>query len=127
MTAFGVNDSEHNTNRGVCELCTRGCLKVCDVCPELRLNTSLACVSVCPNGTTEYSGYCIVGDIIYPHNSAGELVVGVASIASVVVVVLTIVVVIVVIVALIMRKRRKIDSNVNYAPLELELEEIAHV
>ena len=126
MTVFGVNNSEHNTNRGVCESCTRGCLKVCDVCPELRLNTSLACVSVCPNGTTEYGGYCIVGDIVYPHSSAGELVVGVASIASVVVV-LTIVVVIVVIVALIMRKRRKIDSNVNYAPLELELEEIAHV
>ena len=129
MTGFGVNELERNANRGVCDSCKRGCLVVCDVCQELRVNASLACVSTCPNGTTKYNGYCIAGDIVYPPSASGSAgnVVVVVSIASVVVIVMAIVVVLVIIVALIMRKRRKMESNVNYAQLELELEDMTQV
>lgn len=48
---------------------TRGCAaegaRYCDACAELRVASTLECVSSCPRGTTERSGYCVDG-------SAGE-------------------------------------------------------
>ena len=102
-----------NSDRGACENCLRGCGTVCDVCSELRLNESLACVSICPNTTTEYSGYCITGNVVYPRPTGtttltkDATVVILVSVAAVVIVTLFVVALVVLIVALVMRKRRK--------------------
>ena len=45
------------------EACARGCWgetsAECDVCADLRLETTLECVEECPNGYREYTSYCL--------------------------------------------------------------------
>ena len=119
LTGFGVGgEPAGNRNRGVCEDCLRGCGEVCDVCSRLRYNLTLACVDTCPNGTTQYNGYCIEGRVIYPPTADGTdtrtTVVILGSVAAVVVAILVIVALVVLIVALVTRKRRRNRSrNIN--------------
>ena len=44
--------------------CARGCWEKssasCDVCDNLRLDSTLECVDKCPSGFTEYKSYCIL-------------------------------------------------------------------
>ena len=51
--------------------CARGCsgptAADCDVCREYRLNSTLECVSSCPQGTTQQNNYCF-GSIINQAN-----------------------------------------------------------
>ena len=133
MTAFGVNDdlmdiaSCPNSSQ-----CLRGCPEVCDVCPELRNNLSLSCVSVCPNGTTLYNGYCIEGKVIYPRTTdtnSGTTVVILVSVSCTVIAILITIAVIVFIVALIMRRKHKCSRSigVSYSKVDDENEEAVHV
>ena len=45
------------------EACSRGCSgegpSNCDVCKQLRLESTLECVDKCPPGHTEYNSYCL--------------------------------------------------------------------
>ena len=119
LTGFGVSGGESgNSNRGVCENCLRGCGTVCDVCSELRLNYSLACVSTCPNATTEYNRYCITGNVIYPitpteNSAAGATVAILVSVTAVVIVTLFVIALVVLAVVLVTRYRKKHQSSRN--------------
>ena len=125
LTMFGVSDMPRDTNQRTCDMCSRGCGEVCDVCPQLRNNAtqSLGCVSVCPNSTTEYSGYCINGDIIYPANSESKsanilviIIVSVVTLVSLVTIVTCFIVFV-----LIKRKRKRLPNiDINYTRLEFE-------
>lgn len=125
LTMFGVSDLPHDTNQGSCDMCSRGCDEVlCDVCPHLRNNISLTCVSVCPNTTSEYGGYCIEGDVIFPpsseSNSANISVIIAVSVVALVTLV-TIATIFVVFVLIKRKKRKRLSNiNINYARLELK-------
>ena len=113
LTGFGVYERppQQDVNRGVCESCQRGCWEgVCDVCVQLRYNETLQCVGSCTNGTTEYNGYCIAGDVVYPpptDSTARTTMVILVSVAAVVVATLTTVALVVLAVAVVTRKRHK--------------------
>ena len=131
LTGFGVSVTpSENDGSEVCELCLRGCVRgVCDSCSQLRLNETLECVSVCPNSTTEYNGYCITGRVIYPSpddNIARTTLIALVSVATVVMAILVAMVMTVIAVALVVRKRQKhrlrISSAVNNAEVLLHVD-----
>lgn len=125
LTMFGVSELPRDTNQRMCDMCSRGCGEVCDVCPQLRNNAtqSLACVSVCPNNTTEYSGYCIKGEVIYPASSESDganilviIIISVVTLVSLVTIATCFMVFV-----LIKRKRKHLPNiDVNYTRLEFE-------
>ena len=45
------------------DACSRGCWgegpSKCDICKQLRVDSTLECVEVCPPGYTEYNSYCL--------------------------------------------------------------------
>lgn len=59
--------------------CARDCVSSgadgCDACAKgyVRDTSTLNCLTECPKNTTEYSGYCVEGRVIFPDNG-GELV-----------------------------------------------------
>lgn len=125
LTMFGVRELPHDTNQGMCDLCSRRCGETCDVCPELRnnLSQSLACVSTCPNSTTEYGGYCIEGVVIYPPSSQSTSVnIPVIIVVTVTLVILVTIATICCVVFVLTKRKRKHLSNVdqNYTRLEFE-------
>ena len=134
MTLFGVVESLNKTNQSTCSLCSRGCGVICDVCRELRDNISLACVSACPNGTTEYNGYCIEGEVIYTPSS-GSTTTHSSSVISILISVTvtflaSVTIVIIVTVLVLVKRKRKHSANagVNYRRLAfVDNEEIAQV
>ena len=56
------------------EACARGCWGEgstgCDVCANLRLDTTLECVDECPPGSVAYRSYCLSGDSSSSEESA---------------------------------------------------------
>ena len=129
MTTFGANgDFLHDANRKSCDTCLRGCLEICDVCCGLRNNISLACVNTCPSGTSEYNGYCIEGDIIYPPSTSDDTnsatVIVLVVVAAILVTSLT---AIALVVALVIRWRRKQSRIVDINYTLLDREDVAEV
>ena len=133
MTLYGT-ETPHDDTQTEYDSCSGGCTNS-QGCAKLRNNSSFECVSTCPNGTTEYRGYCIEGVIVYPPQSEGQssghhaLVIGVTIFA--VVFTGTVLVVTIIVAVLFNRRKRKFPGSnniVDYNRLEFDdNEELAQV
>lgn len=73
MTLYGTAKTPAAVQRipPTCDpACARGCAALgaeyCDACAGFRNASTLECVTTCSNSTTEYNGYCVEGQVVYP-------------------------------------------------------------
>ena len=84
LTVYGTNNTPQavlNTSAQCDEACARGCYgpssRECDTCKDLRVVSTLECVTVCPNTTFYYKdSYCTDYLITIPHQVNIALIVG---------------------------------------------------
>ena len=66
LTLYGTAVTPQNITTRCSTQCSRGCSgptpQDCDACTNLRIASTLDCVSECPNGTHEYHSYCLDGE-----------------------------------------------------------------